>query len=515
MNENMKNENIDERFKIEDNNSGENLASKNLKNRKNSKNYENLQENLEKTQKKLKKSQKTNEKCEIENNQKSGKIRNFKSAVVGLTLAVAILGASTLGLGVLYGIRNDTANLYGTQLESVYQKNYYELVDNVNNADMDISKLLNSTSPTYQKKMLTSLSSASKNMQNNIALLPLEGEDVLESVRFVNQLSGYTTVLEEKLANGESLTSEELKTLQELHKALISMKDNLNRISVSMRNGYSILRASNEASGDLNSFTIEFNKIKANDVEYPTMIYDGPFSDSVVNAEVKGLTGTEVTDVEAGKTIEKVFKDLSTYRFMGKTEGKFTTYNFDVTTTDNQNLFAQVTEKGAHLLTVSGQNASDIKNVEMKTGEKIALEFAKLNGIENAEVVWSEELNNQAYFNIAPKENGVVLYPDLVKVKVDLEFGNVIGYDAISYWTNHTDRKLASAGEIKVAIPSGFKTKAKRLVLAPLDYNREVLCYEYECEKEGITYYFYFNAQTGEEENILKVIETTDSSKLM
>ena len=35
MNENMKNENIDERFKIEDNNSGENLASKNLKNRKN------------------------------------------------------------------------------------------------------------------------------------------------------------------------------------------------------------------------------------------------------------------------------------------------------------------------------------------------------------------------------------------------------------------------------------------------------------------------------------------------
>ena len=118
MNENMKNENIDERFKIEDYNSGENLTSKNLKNRKNSKNYENLQENLEKTQKKLKKSQKTNEKCEIENNQKSGKIRNFKSAVVGLTLAVAILGASTLGLGVLYGIRNDTANLYGTQLES-------------------------------------------------------------------------------------------------------------------------------------------------------------------------------------------------------------------------------------------------------------------------------------------------------------------------------------------------------------------------------------------------------------
>ena len=479
------------------------------------KNNEITQENLEKTQKKLENSKKSTKKCEIESEKKSSKIKRFKSAVVGLSLAVAILGATTLGLGVAYGVTQDKVDAYGTQLESVYQKNYYELVDNVNNADMEMSKLLNASSSTYQKKMLTEIADASKNMQNNIALLPLTGDDVLESVSFVNQLSGYTTILEEKLANGESLSQDDLATLQELHMALISMKDNLNRISMDMRNGYSILKASNEMDGDLNSFTVDFNQIKANDVDYPTMIYDGPFSDSVVNQKIKGLTGSEVTEEEAGKTLGKVFKDLTSYSYNGRTEGKFQTYNFDLKTSDEQELYAQVTIQGGHLLTVSGQNVSDVKNIDMATGEKIAKEFAKSNDIENPEIVWSEELNNQAFFNIAPKENGIILYPDLVKVKVDLEYGNVIGYDAISYYTNHTNRTLGSASDVSVSIPSGFKIVTKRLVLAPLDYNREVLCYEYQCEKEGITYYFYFNAKTGVEENILKVVETTDSSKLM
>lgn len=479
------------------------------------KNDEIMHENLEKTQKKLGNSKKSNKKCEIENDRKASKIKRFKSAVIGLSLAVAILGATTLGLGVAYGVNQDKVDAYGTQLESVYQKNYYELVDNVNNADMEMSKLLNATSSTYQKKMLTEIADASKNMQNNIALLPLTGEDVLESVRFVNQLSGYTTILEEKLANGESLTEDDLSMLQELHMALISMKDNLNRISMNMRSGYSILEASNVMDGELNSFTVDFNQIKANDVDYPTMIYDGPFSDSVVNQKVKGLTGADVSEEEAAGVLGKVFKDLSSHSYSGKTEGKFQTYNFNLNTSDDQQLYAQVTIQGGHLLTVSGQNASDVKNVDMATGEKIALEFAKSNGVENPVVVWSEELNNQAYFNIAPKESGIILYPDLIKVKVDLEYGNVIGYDAISYYTNHTDRKLGSAADVSVTLPSGFRMVNKRLVLAPLDYNREVLCYEYQCEKDGITYYFYFNAKTGEEENILKVVETTDSSKLM
>ena len=245
------------------------------------------------------------------------------------------------------------------------------------------------------------------------------------------------------------------------------------------------------------------------------MIYDGPFSDSVVNSEIKGVSGEDVSKEDAVKEIEEVFKDVSTIKFEGETNGKFETYNYSLMTSDSQDLYVQVLKTGGNIITVSGQNLSDVKNIDMENGAKIALEFAKRNGIEKAEVVWQEELNNQAYFNLAPVIGDVIIYPELVKVKVDMEHGNVIGYDAITYFTNHTSRNLSGANDISVTLPTGFTLKEKRLVLAPLDYNREVLCYEYRAEKEGITYYFYFNAKTGKEENILKVVETSDSSKLM
>ena len=467
---------------------------------------------IEQTQRESRQQRRNRERQERKNR---AKMKKYKSAVIGLTVAVSILAVTTAGLGIAYGVTQSQANTYGTQLESIYKQNYYDLVDNVNNADMEISKLVNSNDTAYQKKLLLEIADAANSMQNNMSMLPLTGENVLDSVRFVNQLSGYTQTLEEKVANGGTLSDDDVETLKELHETLISMKQNLNRMSENMRDGYSILLSSNEANGDLNSFTVDFNQIKSMDVDYPTMIYDGPFSDSVVNSEVKGLSGNEITKDDAIKEIEEVFKDISSINYEGDTNGKFETYNYSLMTTDSQDLYVQVLKQGGHILTVSGQNFSDIKNIDMENGGKIALDFAKRNGIEKAKIVWQEELNNQAYFNIAPIVDNVIIYPELVKVKVDMEYGNVIGYDAITYFTNHTSRELGGAGDLEVTLPSGFTLKEKRLVLAPLDYNREVLCYEYEAEKEGITYYFYFNAKTGKEENILKVVETNDSSKLM
>lgn len=443
------------------------------------------------------------------------KISKYKNAVVGLTVAVSILSLTTLGLGIMYGLSESKASQYGTQLESVYSQSYYDLVDNVNNADTEMSKLVSSNNKTYQKRLLLSIADSAKNMQSNISMLPLKGENSLDSVRFVNQLSGYLETLEEKVANGESLSEDEMKKLQELHETLISMKQNLNRMTDNMKDGYSILVAGFEKNGDLNTFTVDFNEIKSMDMEYPTMIYDGPFSDSVVNSKIYGVVGNEISKDDAVKEIKEVFNDISTLKYEGETNGRFNTYNYSLKTTDNQDLYVQVLKKGGHILTVSGQNLSDVKNIDMKNGEKIALEFAKRNGIENGKVVWQEELKNHAYFNIAPIVDNVVIYPELVKVKVDMEYGNVIGYDAITYFTNHKVRDLQGAGDFESTLPSGFTLKQKRLVLAPLEYNREVLCYEYEAEKEGFTYYFYFNAKTGAEENILKVVKTNDSSKLM
>ncbi len=469
-----------------------------------------------KTMKKFQNSAKPSEKRE---DKKEAKKRSYKNAVIGLSIATGVLGLSTLGFGIGYGISMFQANSYSLQLENIYKKNYYELVDTVNTADMNISKLLASNNQDYQAKMLSDVAQGAKEMQSNIASLPLSSDNIVESVRFINQMSGYAQVLQEKLASGGELTESDLSTLNDMHESLTEMKKYLNQMSERMIYGYNILSESSRINGDYDNFSLDFAQIQSDDTQYPTMIYDGPFSDSVVNQKVKGLQGNEISKEEAYKIVDSFFKNIASLQYQGQTNGKFNTYNFSILNTDNQKIYVQVTKIGGKILTVSGNVESDVKNIDYQQAEKIALDFAKENGIEDATVVWHEELNDQTYFNIAPKQKNIILYPDLVKVKIDLENGNVIGYDAMSYWLNHTDRALSSASvTVEVAkanVDSSFEVKNERLVLAPLDYNREVLCWEFECERNGATYYIYINANTNVEENILKVVKTSDGSKLM
>lgn len=481
--------------------------------KQNNKNMKNINKNQKLQEKQQKKAQKQ---------QKGGNVQHknrYKGAVIGLSIATGILGLSTIGLAIGCGITANQANGYGTQIESIYKKNYYELVDNTNSADMKISKLLASDNATYQAKMLTQVSQEAQDMQNNISALPLTGDNILQSVRFVNQMAGFCQTLEEKIAQGGKLSESDLKTLREMHDSLTQMKTYLNQMSQKMLSGYSIMKASNKMNGDTDQFTLDFEGVKAADADYPTMIYDGPFSDSVVNAKVLGLKGSEVSKEEAYKHVDKMFKNIQSLKYAGETDGKFSTYNFELVNTDGRNMYVQVTKIGGNILTISGHVDSDQKNIDMQRAEKIALDFAKENGINGGKVVWDEELESQAYFNIAPTENGVILYPDLVKVKVDMEKGDVIGYDAISYFTNHTKRNLTAGGVgidlARERVDSSFAVQQGRLVLAPLEFNREVLCYEFEATRDGATYYIYYNAATGKEENILKVVETDDGSKLM
>ena len=155
----------------------------------------------------------------------------------------------------------------------------------------------------------------------------------------------------------------------------------------------------------------------------------------------------------------------------------------------------------------------------MQQAIEIAQNFAKQTGITETKCVWKDIISNDAYINLAPVQNGVILYPDLIKVKVDLFSGNVIGFEASSYYINHTQRNLTPAkvdsAQAQQKVPQGYLIKNTRLCLAPLEYNREVLCYEIMCTQNGETYYFYINANSGAIENILKTVETDNGNLLL
>ena len=118
---------------MSENEKGQNFSAKTQKNANLNARNENFRAETEEVRKENRQQRRNRERAERKTRMK---MKKYKSAVIGLTVAVSILAVTTLGLGVAYGITQSQANTYGTQLESVYEQNYYDLVDNVNNADM-------------------------------------------------------------------------------------------------------------------------------------------------------------------------------------------------------------------------------------------------------------------------------------------------------------------------------------------------------------------------------------------
>lgn len=453
-----------------------------------------------------------------EKNKVSTERKSNKKGLIALGITSAILGVTTLGFGIGFGIADAKAMDYGTKLENIYQSNFYSLLDSVNNLENKLSKTINSNASSYQRKTLLEASQNASEAQIAVASLPLKDNDIQDTVKLVNQVGGYTQVLADKLID-ENMTNEDRQTLSEVHQSILSLKNQLNDFARKIENDYSILNASLSLVDDGNVFAQNLSSLKEQNVEYPTMIYDGPFSDSVTNVAVKGIKGNKISKDEAKNKLLKNFKTASSVEYEGETNGRFETYNFRVTNTDDEMMFVQVSQIEGNILTISGAGKDGEASVDRAGAREIALSFAEENGIKGATVVWTDTIKNDIYFNIAPTQSGIILYPDLVKVKVNAVSGSVVGYDATPYFTNHTARELdkgsLSLSTAKGKVPPEFEIINARVVLSPLDYNREVVCVEVEAEKDESTYYFYFNSSNGDLENVLKVINTDDGNLLM
>ncbi len=460
-----------------------------------------------------------------ENNRKENNFEERKKTkngwIVGLSITTGALALTSLGLAFANNQNQQNAKNYESQLQNVYQKNLYDLVEGVNNAEIKLSKAINSDEKDYQKKMLAEVVKNAQLTESAISSLPITQNSLADSVKFINQLGGYSTIVMENLSSETRLNDEEKDNLTKLHSSLVEMKGKLNDYMKKLQKGeVKITSDSLKLENDKNSFTVALSMVKDVSVEYPTMIYDGPFSDSETDYVVRGLNGQVIDKSQAYNSVAKSFKNIANLEYAGEINSNFETINYNLATTDEHNLFVQVSKIGGHILTVSGYHQSTMESkVNIEEGEKIALDFAKANGTNSVECVWRDVLGAEAYYNIAPVQNGIILYPDLIKVKVDLSTGTVIGYDATTYFINHVERDLKgeyiSSIDASKTIPKGFETSKGRLCLAPLDYGREVVCFEYVSQRDGETYYFYVNAISGKLENILKVIATNDGAKLM
>ena len=111
--------------------------------------------------------------------------------------------------------------------------------------------------------------------------------------------------------------------------------------------------------------------------------------------------------------------------------------------------------------------------------------------------------------NYAAVQDGILLYPDLVKVQLSMADGTVIGVEAGNYLLNHAPRVLSAPSlteeEAIARIGSQLTAIAVRLSVIPTAVS-EALCYEIRATDGADTFLVYIDAATGAERELMQVV---------
>ena len=122
--------------------------------------------------------------------------------------------------------------------------------------------------------------------------------------------------------------------------------------------------------------------------------------------------------------------------------------------------------------------------------------------------------DNTATINCAYQQDDVIVYPDLIKVKIALDNGEVVGIECKGYLSSHEKREIPepkiSMEEAKSKINPNIEIQSEGMAIIPTNYKTEVFCYEFKGKMKDKDVLVYINAETGQEQEILLIINTPD-----
>lgn len=472
---------------------------------------EKIKRKEKKEEKKLyKKRQKEQKKLQKKDGEQS-KNGGMVAAVITLGISTLVL-ASALTFTLLMPSENDTA------LEATYQKSFYDTVDRVDNIDVFLSKIFATKDKGAMQIYLTDVAINSELAENDLQQLPIEDRSKFYTTKLVNQIGDYAKYLNKKLVNGQNLSEKDVADLVNLYEANKTLKDSL--ITMTQKTGNDFSFSSLADGNDGNVVISELNELQNLSVNYPELIYDGPFSDGINERKIKGISGNEISKAEAEERFAQIFAGygIEKIKASGETEIGIKCYNV-AAEKNGEEIFAQISKQGGNLIMFDMSGSCGDVNIEGARAREIASEFIEGLGIKGMKPVWSNLSNNVYTVNFAYEDNGVVVYSDLIKIRVCAETSLVIGFEGSAYYTNHTERAIdvpvLSKEQAKSFVSENIEIETARLALVPVGTESEVLCYEFSGNYDESQYFVYINAKTGRQVEMFKVIESTEGTLLI
>ena len=438
-----------------------------------------------------------------------------------LYIILIILVVVSLVLGYFLYKKNQE---YATTTHNQYNLALYQLVDYVQDVENYLAKSLITSTPEHGAETLTKVWREANLAQVYLSQLPVSNNELANTAKFLNQVSEYSYSLSRKNIYNEELTQEDLDNLKQLYDYSKGLKNTLDQLLTDMNEGrinWDELIQNTEiafAQQVDNLSAATFSNLDENFGEYAGLIYDGAFSEHMESSEKKGLVGEEVDEEKAKQiAIDFVGKDrIIEVNNNGLVEnGDIQVFDFSIRIrdgNDNNPMTISISKKGGHIVNMNYNREILAETISWEQAKSIGIDFLNSREIYNMKATYYLKEQGVATVNYAYEQEGVTIYADLIKLKIALDNGEILGIETTGYLNNHTQRDIGepqiSKEQAKANLNKNLKITSENLAIIPTEWKTEIFCYEFKGKINDTDFLVYINAETGKEENILVIIDT-------
>ena len=448
-----------------------------------------------------KKQARSKKKSEKARKKANGNRESREKGYGGWIAAVVALGVTTLALATTVTVGAVEMNKMNDGIMASNKGTMYELTGIMEHVDDDLDRVRISASPAQQSRILTDLLVQVRLAEADLEKLPISINEDRNVTVFINRTAMECERMLAKLRNGETLSEQDMTVLEGLYKTNHSIRQELDQLV----GGMTDKDLTDYMKGNGGMVSEVLSRLEDMTLEENRAAFEGK------KEEMRGA-GTQSTDenaridgAKAAELCKNYFAKYSIEEFqcVGETSTRaYSAYNMQGYDDKGTMLFAEISQKDGALIGFDYYEECTAENFDLENAERIAEEFLETLGYDDMEIVRNRNVGSTAEFTFVYEDDGVVYYPDEVRVKVCRTRGVVTGMDASKYLRNHKEREDA---EVKISLEAAQDKLSDKLAvetsrLAVVHTARgERAAYEFLCSYQDVYYFVYLDAVTGAE----------------
>ena len=435
------------------------------------------------------------------------------------TIMISILTILLIGFGVWGYKEHQEKQALLIQAENNYQRAFHNLTYQMDVLNEKIGSSLAMNSQKSLSPTLADVWRITSEARGELGQLPLSIMPFNKTEEFLATIGNFTYRTAVRNLDNHPLSDDEYTFLNQLYEKSKEIKTELRSVQHKVVTNdlrwmdIELALALNEEPGDntiIDGFKTVEKKVEGYDEEIFDQIDTLGFQNQENNFE--HLKGEKISEKEALNISKQLagVENITQSQVTKNADGaKYPFYSVNLDDDAGNQISVELTEKAGYPIWFINHREIGEQKISLNDAEQKAKEYLETFNFLNMEAVDSVQYDTIGLFTFVTAQDDVLIYPEVIKLKVALDDGQIIGFTASDYLKGKNDRKInqptLTAKEAEEGLNEKVKWSEGRLAIIQNELHEEVLCYEFYGTLNHDTYQVYINADTGLEEKVEKL----------